>query len=76
MPQTGRASFFRGKIKKTKYRVQGLLTPRGRICFEKQRKEMTRLTKFQDPSDADVIEFMSRGKAETLDYAGGHSVTR
>lgn len=69
MPQVGRASFFRGKIKKAKYRVQGLLTPRGRVCFEKQRKEMCRLTRFKDPSDADVIEFMARGKSETLDYA-------
>jgi uncharacterized protein YbbK (DUF523 family) len=71
----GRASFFRGKIKKAKYRVQGLLTPRGRVCFEKQRKELARLVRIKNPSDADVIEALARGQDETLDYAMKRSAT-
>jgi uncharacterized protein YbbK (DUF523 family) len=69
----GRASFFRGKIKKSKYRVQGLLTPRGRARFEEKRKEFCQLTQVREASDADVIEFLARGPAETIDYAIEHA---
>jgi hypothetical protein len=64
----GRASFFRGKIKSSKYRVQGLLTRVGRRLFEARRREFCRLVGMKEASDADVIEYLARGHDDTLLY--------
>lgn len=71
-PTTGREAVFRGKV--DGYRVQGVLTKRGGQMFNAARKELAAIhTKatgriIETVSDADVIEFLSRGQAETERY--------
>lgn len=70
----GTASLFRGKEKLAKYRVQGLLTPAGRLRFEAQRQRIAALTRrpLDRVSHADVIEFLARGDADSLRYIERH----
>lgn len=63
----GRASFYRGKIKNSKYRVQGLLTPGGRRSFERCRREFSREHRIERGSDADVIEWLARERVKLLE---------
>lgn len=67
----GRQSVFRGK--KGGQRIQGLVTRRGGECFEGARRDLARLTQREPTqiSDADVIEFLARGTANTRDYLAG-----
>lgn len=65
---TGRASIFRGKV--GGQRVQGVITKPGSIRFTEARKRLAKLAAF-DPehvSDADVIEYLAIGEAETIAY--------
>jgi hypothetical protein len=65
----GRASIFEGKAGGD--RVQGDITKRGAQQFEAARRRLTKLAEWKRPnpvSDADVIEFLARGEAETLRY--------
>lgn len=81
MVETGKggwASLFRDKIKESKYRVQGLLTPQGAERFEAARKRLVRLAKVNGlnvskASDADVIEYLARGESNTVYYWKGKS---
>lgn len=61
-------ALFPDKIKDSKYRVQGLLTPDGSRSFEGHRKRIAGLTgrELSKVSDADVIEWLSRGEAFCL----------
>lgn len=74
-PATGRASIFRGKANGV--RVQGILTREGGKQFEAARGELAalyRAIKGVKPtvvSDADVIEFLARGQANTEAYLEG-----
>jgi hypothetical protein len=67
-PQFGRASIFRNK--EGGARVQGTLTPAGSIRFERARKTLARLAarEVEQVSDADVVEFLARGEADTIAY--------
>ena len=70
-PTTGRVSVFRGK--EDGVRVQGVLTRRGGQRFEGCRQELAALYmkvcgRGIVPSDADVIEYLSRGNGETEHY--------
>lgn len=68
----GRASIFRGKDDGV--RIQGLITRRGGEYFELHRERLRKLYRRvmgQDPttvSDADVIEYLSRGPVDTMQY--------
>lgn len=70
-PTTGREAVFRGKVEG--YRVQGVLTKKGGQAFEAERKKLAAFYSevtgkvLETVSDADVIEFMARGKMETRD---------
>lgn len=70
----GRWSIFRGKVNDSDHRVQGFLTKIGRTRFEDARTylgEMYRSVLGRAPvsvSDADTIEFLSRGSGETIKY--------
>lgn len=70
----GSGSIFRGKVKDDpRYRVQGVLTPAGRTAFESAAKRLAALyrrltgTGRAAVSDADTIEYLARGEAETVD---------
>ena len=73
----GRWSIFRPKINDAEHRYQGWLTDIGRTRFEQAREELGRL--FFDvfgrnavsTSDADTIEYLSRGRSDTLKYLRG-----
>ena len=60
---------FRGKII-GRARVQGELTPEGGKRFEQARARLAKLADrpVERTSDADVIEYLARGEAETLAY--------
>lgn len=68
----GRESIFRGKVPDN--RVQGQLTPKGQQAFDVAREQLLRLYhsvmghKPSTVSDADTIEFLARGPAETRVY--------
>lgn len=70
----GRWSIFRGKVKDTDHRVQGIFTRIGLRSFEQQRQALARLYKAVmgydavTVSDADTIEFLARGELETRSY--------
>jgi hypothetical protein len=64
-PTRGRRSIFRPKDKKN--RVVGILTDKGMAAFELKRHTLASIAD-RDPddvSDADTIEHMARGEAET-----------
>lgn len=67
----GRESIFPGKINGV--RIQGVLTKRGARAFEQSRKALAKVyeleTGRQPPriSDADVVEYLARGEAETAE---------
>lgn len=65
---TGRPSIFRGKDR-TK-RVVGYLTKTGTVEFERARKRLATLVQWRigDVTNSDVVEFLSRGEANALDY--------
>jgi hypothetical protein len=70
-PKTGRASIFRNK--EGGGRVQGVLTKQGVALFEYHRKRLATLAKREAShvSDADVIEYLARGRQETADILAG-----
>lgn len=71
----GRHSIFRGK--KNGVRVQGIITKIGGVKFEAAREQLgllyfrVRGENATVVSDADVIEYMARGAAETRKYLEG-----
>lgn len=67
----GRSSIFRNK--KGGGRVNGTLTPRGSVRFELHRKMLAGLVarEPEEISDADVVEYLTRGEEETRDYING-----
>lgn len=71
--RTGRPAVFRDKVKDVEHRVVGFLSVEGRKCFERERRRLTLM--YQEivgreiaVSDADTIEFLARGAAETRSY--------
>lgn len=60
----GRPSLFGPKIKNSTYRVQGLLTVKGTLEFDRCRKHLAKLANrpMGWVSDADVIEWLARDK--------------
>jgi hypothetical protein len=64
----GRASIFRDK--KDGARLQGIITKAGSQRFEAARKRLARLAArdAEEVSDADTIEYLARGEAETVKY--------
>lgn len=70
----GRWSIFRPKINDAKHRYQAWLTDIGRIKFEEARESLGQMynqvlgRKPVSVSDADTIEFLSRGTGETIKY--------
>jgi hypothetical protein len=70
-PATGRQSIFRDKIGGD--RVQGVITPAGSRRFEIARSKLAKLAgrEVEQVSDADVIEFLARGEANTREYLAG-----
>lgn len=64
----GRPSLFRDK--KGGRRVQGIITRRGAELFEKHAQHLAAVTARRRDviSDADVIEYLSRGESDTLAY--------
>lgn len=68
----GRNSIFRGK--EDGYRVQAIITKVGGRRFDAARKELAllyRTIRGSEPtsvSDADVVEFLARGRADTENY--------
>lgn len=64
--RTGRRSIFRGKA----VRVQGWLTKVGKRDFEYARGQLALVVgwKANEVSDADTVEFLARGEAETRKY--------
>lgn len=64
--RAGRASIFRGK--QGGARLQGVITKAGSNRFEQARKRLARLAgrDVEEVSDADTIEYLARGEAETL----------
>ena len=67
---TGRRSLFRGKAGGSRY--QGVLTPVGSREFESARKRLARLVgrEAEGVSDADVMEFLARGEANSRKALG------
>lgn len=65
-------ALFPGKVKDSKYRVQGLLTPGGSAAFERQRARIARITDrtLGHVSDADVIEWLAHGELFSLRLVG------
>lgn len=57
-------SIYHGKVKESKYRVQGFLTPFGMGAFERHRRALAKRVKKEASkvSDADVVEYLARGK--------------
>lgn len=68
----GRRSIFREKAGGG--RVQGLLTSEGFEHFEAARARLAKLAKREvdDTSDADTIEYLARGDANTKAYLKKH----
>ncbi len=66
-PLTGRMSIFRNKAGGA--RVQGLLTKDGVRAFNTHRTRLAKMAgrDVAHVSDADVIEYLSRGRDATLD---------
>jgi hypothetical protein len=70
----GRWSIFRPKINDADHRYQGWLTDFGRMRFEQAREELSRLfwsvfgRDAVSTSDADTIEYLARGRSDTLKY--------
>lgn len=70
--QIGRASLFHGKVNASTHRVQAFLTDIGKQRFEHARTHLGDLARAilgQAPSivsDADTIEYLGRGEAETI----------
>jgi hypothetical protein len=64
----GRPSVFRKKKGGTRY--QGVLTKTGASLFEDRRSELAQIVErpVKAITDADVIEFLARGRANTLEY--------
>lgn len=63
----GRPSVFRNKAGGAK--VGGLVTKAGSAKFERARRDLAELAPWvKNPSDADVIEYLARGKADTEAY--------
>lgn len=71
----GRQSIFRDK--KGGSRVQGVMTKAGTRAFANARKRLATLAdrEPENVSDADVIEFMARGEAETVLYLAATTFT-
>lgn len=69
----GRPSIFRHKMN-GRY-VQGYITKFGAERFDVARKRLAQLAqrKVGQVSDADVIEFLARGEADTITYLAEHS---
>lgn len=67
-PATGRDSIFRHK--EGGDRVQGVITKIGSEKFEAARGKLGKLAKRdrQHVSDADTIEYLARGEADTRKY--------
>lgn len=68
----GRAAIFTGKVGGD--RVQGDITKEGSKAFERARKRLTAISKWDRPnpvSDADVIEYLARGERATFAYLIG-----
>lgn len=67
----GWASIFREKS--TGDRLQGTVTKRGSERFEAARRALARLAKRKVTrvSDADTMEYLARGEAETRAYLAG-----
>jgi hypothetical protein len=76
-PHFGRHSIFRGKDGGD--RLQGVITRDGSKAFERERRRLARLYRDitgQAPtvvSDADVIEYLARGEADTRGYLEAHA---
>jgi hypothetical protein len=68
----GRRSIFRGK--EGGVRVQAIITKIGGQKFERARKRLAELAGWasKDVSDADTVEFLARGEAETMAYIEVH----
>ncbi len=64
----GRRAIFRGKD--GGQRVQAIITKVGGQKFEKARVRLAKLAEWEatDVSDADVVEYLARGDAETIAY--------
>lgn len=64
-------SIFRGK--RGGDRLQGVITPIGSKRFEEARRKLAKLAarEPEEVSDADTIEFLARGEANTRDYLAG-----
>jgi hypothetical protein len=64
----GRRAIFRGK--EGGVRVQAIITKVGGQRFERARKRLAELAGWiaSEVSDADTVEFLARGEAETVAY--------
>lgn len=73
MTRMGRDSIFREKDGGDRY--QGIVTKAGAQAFERARARLAKLAdrKVDHVSDADVIEYLARGEANTRDYLEGRS---
>lgn len=59
--------------KKGGVRVHGVITKIGGAKFEAARRELSELAPHvANPSDADVIEYLTRGREDTLAYIAAH----
>lgn len=69
----GQPSIFRNK--QGGDRVQGNITPIGSRRFEQARARLGRLAGWECErvSDADVIEYLARGEADTVAYIAKHA---
>lgn len=67
----GRPSIFRDKV--GGQRVQAIISKTGASRFEAARKRLAKLAKWKPDqiSDADVVEFLARGEADTVAYMQG-----
>jgi hypothetical protein len=64
----GRPSIFRNKGGGARY--QGVLTRHGSDAFERRRRELAAIAArpIRGVTDADVIEFLARGRENTVAY--------
>lgn len=71
MGNMGRPSIFRDKV--GGQRVQAIISKTGAKRFERARKRLARLAKWKPAqiSDADVVEYLARGEADTVAYMQG-----
>lgn len=75
---TGRLSIFTGKVNDSRHRVQAWLTEIGRQQFEAARARLSKLALAhlgrapKAVSDADTIEYLSRGEEQTIKYLKKH----